>query len=734
MPRLNELPAGGFLSSLSAALPDFLADLREFWNFIRAELKPFPGRGHAVIRLVVAAVVTVIISETLRIPNPAFSAYLIFFIANEDGVSSLKVGLLAMIGLTLALIASMGVTICFMDAPWFRLPATILLIAGAVWLSRTLVLAVMGRLMAVILALYLSLADTIFDPEELTESTLWLWSIVGLSIAVSAIVSVLLEPRPDLLLRAQMAASLEAIQNLLETLVSNRPNRLAQAKELRREVYATPLRMRQLLGRWKQRAWPAPPRNVDWELGIFIVERLLSITAGLAALDASQIDENSRHALSQLSQTIGELKQAIQERNRDAIRSLTPPSMDDLPASTAKTGLIELASVLAESRSVLLPLAESGQPSPIEKSASPKLWTLVPDALTNTEYFHFAAKTTLAVLACEIFMNAVDWPGIRTSLITCVVTALATAGAQRQKQLMRLTGACLGGLIGLGAIIYIVPQLDTIVGLLLLVAMGTACCAWVAAGSVRSSYAGFQMVLAFYIMLLPGFDTSIDLTGIRDRFVGILIGITAMWIFFDHLWYTSSRRQLVDKLIALLRLMAKAPAVISPAMSPPDAHRKAMDYRRALYGELGVARHLLDETKIELTLTLDPKTVRGKQLEAMATEMSFAGLLLLALNEKKLRVLTSEQLASLQPALQPADETLARNFIDLADAFHQFQEKVLTLQNGEILEVTFPHPSLDLTPFRESEPIELELRFVYASLQDCLERISNLNWVIRALP
>jgi hypothetical protein len=138
--------------------------------------------------LVVSAVAAVLISETLRIPFPAYSAYLLFFVVNEDGVSSIKLGLLAMAGLTVALVAAMGINICFMDAPWFRLPATFLLIAGTVWLSRTLVLAVIGRMMAVIFALYLSLADTIFDPESLTEATLWMWSIVGVTVGVSALV------------------------------------------------------------------------------------------------------------------------------------------------------------------------------------------------------------------------------------------------------------------------------------------------------------------------------------------------------------------------------------------------------------------------------------------------------------------------------------------------------------------------------------------------------------------
>jgi hypothetical protein len=214
----------------------------------------------------------------------------------------------------------------------------------------------------------------------------------------------------------------------------------------------------------------------------------------------------------------------------------------------------------------------------------------------------------------------------------------------------------------------------------LLVAAGTACCAWVAAGSVRSSYAGFQMALAFFIMLLPGFETSIDLTGIRDRFVGILVGITATWIFFDHLWHTSSRRQVVDKLVALLHLMAKAPNIVSASMSPDEARQQATLFRRNLSNELAAGRLYLDETKIEMTLALKPSAVRGNQLEVMAAEVSFAAFLLIGLNEKKLRALVSGQLGSIQTLLHPADVTLATGFTALADEFEQFHRAGLESQ------------------------------------------------------
>jgi uncharacterized membrane protein YccC len=347
----------------------------EFWRFLQDELSPFPGRSLAAVRIVIAVVATVILNETLRVPYISYSAYAVFFIANDDGYLSFKLGLMAMMGATVALAISSGVSICFMDAPWFRLPVMFILMAAALWLSRAAaqpVMVLVGRFMAIIFALYLSLADIIFDAEDLTESTLWLWSVVGVPVGLTVLV------------------------NLIFT---------------------------------------------------------------------------------------------------------KPPS----------------ASV------------------PVKKGEQ-KQGFLLEDAFTNPEYLRFAGRTILALTICEVFMNAVTWPGIRTCMITCAATALSAMAAQRQKQALRVAGVCVGGLIGVGAIVSLVPHMDTIVSLVLLIAPCTFVFAWIARSSPRLSYAGFQMALAFYYVLLPGFETSIDLTTIRDRFIGILVGTIAMWLSFDHLW------------------------------------------------------------------------------------------------------------------------------------------------------------------------------------------------------
>ncbi|HEX4138733.1 MAG TPA: FUSC family protein, partial [Candidatus Methylacidiphilales bacterium] len=510
---------------------------------------------------------------------------------------------------------------------------------------------------------------------------------------------------------------------------------------------------------------------LDWELAIFITERLLSTTAALAALDwadakdptfAGRHPERSegsvrpplgnvggtdpshslgmteplQRALADFSRTIGDLKRAAHEKDREAIRTLAVPSVEALPDSVVKAALLELAATLADCHLILAPLTQAEE-APAVKPDAPKLWALVPDARTNPEYLRFAIKTTLAIAACEIFLNAVDWPGIRTCLITCVVTALATMGAQRQKQLLRLGGVFVGGLMGLGAVVYVVPHLDTITGLSLLLAAGTACCAWVAAGSVRTSYAGFQMALAFFIMLLPGWETSIDLGAIRDRFVGILVGITAMWIFVDHLWHTSSRRQLLEKLVAILRLESRAPGMVTPALEPAEAQRQARQFRGEMINALDGGRLMLDETKIELTLMLDPPRVRGSHLEAVARDASFTAMLLLALQRRKVRLLAEGRLAALEPELRPADEALARNFSALAAALERFAEAVHELRQRGAGEVEFPHVELEPVRLREpragSERAGYELQAIYASLDHGVRRIAGGRWIVREL-
>ncbi len=58
----------------------------------------------------------------------------------------------------------------------------------------------------------------------------------------------------------------------------------------------------------------------------------------------------------------------------------------------------------------------------------------------------------------------------------------------------------------------------------------------VAAGSERIAYAGLQIAFAFYLSLFQGFAPATDFDVIRDRLVGIVLGIVVLSLVFHYLW------------------------------------------------------------------------------------------------------------------------------------------------------------------------------------------------------
>ena len=120
--------------------------------------------------------------------------------------------------------------------------------------------------------------------------------------------------------------------------------------------------------------------------------------------------------------------------------------------------------------------------------------------------------------------NAVAWPGISTSVTTCLLTALSTVGASRQKQMLRIAGAIVGGfVIGMGSQIFILPYLDSITGFLFLVVVVTALSSWILTSSPRLSYFGVQVALAFYLVNVQEFRIQSSLGVARDRVAGVLL-------------------------------------------------------------------------------------------------------------------------------------------------------------------------------------------------------------------
>ena len=181
---------------------------------------------------------------------------------------------------------------------------------------------------------------------------------------------------------------------------------------------------------------------------------------------------------------------------------------------------------------------------------------VAPDAWTNPAYMRFSLKTLLAVLVCYVFYNAVDWQGVHTIMLTCLIVALPSLGASTQRALLRLAGAAIGSALALFMVVFVIPHLDDIVGLLLITLPVVALGAWIAAGSERIGYAGIQVMFTFSLALLEQFGPTTNLTEIRDRMVGILLGVGVATFVQMSFWREGEGDVLRQKLATMLRAIA----------------------------------------------------------------------------------------------------------------------------------------------------------------------------------
>jgi multidrug resistance protein MdtO len=147
----------------------------------------------------------------------------------------------------------------------------------------------------------------------------------------------------------------------------------------------------------------------------------------------------------------------------------------------------------------------------------------------------------MAVMISYAVYTLLDWPGMRTAVVTCFFVALSSLGETVHKLVLRLSGAVIGGLIAGLCIVFVLPHLTDIGQLCLLIFAVSVGAAWVATSSELLSYAGLQIAFAFFLGVLQGYAPATDLTVLRDRIAGILLGNIVITIIFSSFWPQSAR-------------------------------------------------------------------------------------------------------------------------------------------------------------------------------------------------
>jgi multidrug resistance protein MdtO len=521
---------------------------RWFWNFLQEELAPYPGRAAVVARMTIAATLVLVICMTFRIPFAFQGAVYALMISRESPRATLRsaavIAIVTAIGAAY-LLASVRFVISVPELHF-------LWVIGSLFLAFYAISALKDYTAAVIFAIMTSVGIPLWDrhvPAEINvEDTLWLCLAVLIGVVITGAVElafVRLRPGDEVLL--PISERLAAVENLLTCYAEGR----AVDPSIERQVIRLETIGTSLLRRILRRSDYSRPYSVAMGGVAVLVGRLVDLASTLSQL-SFELSASDKRRWGDLASAVATIRDNLMNRRIPvAVEcNMTEESVAFVPLLSEMEHTVTLIpQAFADSRSIhyLQTAQDAGQRT-----------LLVPGAFGNPEHLQFALKGCLAASVCYLIYNAIAWPGISTAVTTCLLTALSTVGSSRQKQILRITGATVGGfLIGMGSQIFILPYIDSIVGFLVLFVAVTALSSWFMTSSPRLSYFGIQVALAFYLINLNEFKMQTSLAVARDRVVGILLGLFIMWLVFDQLWGAPAAVQMKKTFISNLRLLAQ---------------------------------------------------------------------------------------------------------------------------------------------------------------------------------
>lgn len=533
----------------SATQRDENQSLREWLpEFFRQEFALYPGRWSLVARMVIAATLSMIVIVTFRIPYGAVGVNCAFILSRENLLATAKSGFYFMLAF------AAWVVLMPVGARMFAsVPLTHFLWEGVtIFLCFFFLKAIAYFPLATGIVIVATSTMTIWylpGPAELNVE-LTLWQI--LATTIGALITFLVEVVFRYFSTADpIVDGLDDRLRNIEEMLRDCSGTFPAPTSVVRSITQYAMTGTSLLRQQVMRSYFSEFEKAKASALISLVGRAIDLSAAIAS-GYRELAPTSQASIEKLRMRIALIRHSMRHVDLPITRKPQAPPSDDISSAFSE---LEVVTSLMESVLETNAAAHAG-PENAEKSSLVSR-VFVRDAFSNLEYLRFALAGTAASMLCYVVYVGLNWPGISTAVTTCVLTALSNVGSSRQKQLLRIGGAAIGGFVfGLGSQILVLPYIDSIVGLAILFACVTGISAYVATSSPRLSYAGLQMAFAFYLINVTDFSISLDLTIGRDRAVGVLLGIAAMWIVFERLYQRSAALEMVRMFVRSVRLVA----------------------------------------------------------------------------------------------------------------------------------------------------------------------------------
>jgi len=536
-------------------------------DFLKKELAPYPGRGALVARIVVSATVTMILIVTFRIPGGVPGTLTAFLLSRETLISTARSAIATILAFLIgALFIPVGARL-FASTPEMHFLWT----AGSIFIVFFLLRCLIDYGMALAFALVVSSIIGIWylpgPAERNVELTLWVVAatVIGAVVTLSVEAVFYAIRSKDVLVEG-----LDARLALIEELMAAYGDGGAVSTEVQANLAQFALVGTGTLRRHLARTSYPQRYLTRMSTLVSLVARSVEYAAALVSAHSS-LGTDHRVRATRLRRSLADIRQCLRTHGEPCEGPLELGSSDSTPLLSEIESMVSLMPSIFTTENAIDPELTSIE----DPTGSFSVFT--PDAFSNPDHLRYILGGTSAAMLCYVLYVSLDWPGLSSSVTTCILTGLITVGSSRQKQVLRLAGSILGGVVaGLGSQLFVLPYLDSIGGFTILFGLVTALAAWIGTSSSRLSYFGIQFAFAFYLILLGSFSIQTNLTIGRDRVLGVLLGSTMMWLVFERIFPRSA----ADEMVRLFALNLRTLADLLSLTARPGEHNSALAIRR----------------------------------------------------------------------------------------------------------------------------------------------------------
>ncbi|WP_175724935.1 FUSC family protein [Burkholderia ambifaria] len=556
-------------------------------------LAPFPGRTSIAVRVALICALTVLVTSAYGTPEAALSAYVVFFMIRADRVTSVVLAAALLLIVTIVIGLVLGVAIFSIDYSILRVACMAVLSVGLLYLTSASKLRPVGAILAMIVGFGLDQLGLAPFGEAATRALLYIWLTIAIPVGVAIVVNLLIAPSPRRLALAQIAKRLRLAARRL------------RGDDDARAAFDASLREgdKQLLTWLKLSKLEGSSSAADVAALRQAIASSTALMVGVALADREPDARLPAAFAAPIAATLDEMAAILERGGYPVDVTLALPPADALPplARVAATDLHAAITRFAEpgaAADTTAPAAAApvsapaaARPEPVASPApAPRGGFFLPDARSNPDHIRYALKTTAAAIFCYLLYSQLDWSGIHTCVVTCYIVSLGSTAETVEKLTLRIVGCIVGALLGTAALVFVVPALSSIGQLMALVFAGAWLSAWVAFGSPRIGYAGFQIAFAFFLCVIQGAGPGFDLTIARDRTIGILLGNVVVYLVFTRIWPVSIGKQIDVALAALLEQWRRVVQIAQPAERRTLA-AEAFARHGAIAQELGLVHY-----------------------------------------------------------------------------------------------------------------------------------------------